>query len=326
MSNKSINTKGLSRQLEDKANKLQDDLASLREKHTQLTDHFDDKSREVHRLQEQLREAEQDADVRDQRLKDQNELLRHEHEVTVRKCESLTTQAQQAVEDLQSKSEEKDLLHSRHDALTAESRTLQRDLSRAQARIQELEESLEDERQHAQDNDRQLRFEAKAEIGRLSERIDNLHREVRDKEGQFATNQDQWESQRRGLQSQKERAEEQAVGLQRTISKLQETEGTLAGRETKLKEALDSEKERHKSEEAILERQVQGLNADVDEKRQALDNLRSDLSQTREDLRISQREQLALEEKVQALEDEVDVLQSGLDEEADKAREEMQAV
>ena len=296
----------------------------LRERHTQLTDQFHDKNREVNRLQEQLREAEQDADVRDQRLKDQNELLRHEHGMTVRKCESLTNQTQQAVRDLQNKSEEKDLLHSRHDALTAESRTLQKDLSRAQVRIQELEESLEDERQHAQDNDHQLRFEAKAEMGRLLEEGDRLHREVEDKESRFATIQDHWESQRRGLLSQKEKAEEQAIGLQRTISKLQETEGTLSGREMKLKEALDSEKQRHESEEAILERQVQQLNTDVDEKRQVLDDLRSDLSQTREDLRVSQREQLALEEKVQALEDEVEVLQNGLDEEADKAREEMQ--
>ena len=252
-------------------------------------------------------------------------MLRHEHEITVRKSESLTAQAQQAVKDLQSKTEEKDLLHSRHDALTAESLNLQKDLSRAQTRVQELEESLEDERQHAQDNDRQLRSEARAEIGRLSDAIDHLHREVEDKESQFATNQDHWESQRRGLESQKERAEEQAVGLQRTISKLQETEGTLSGREMKLKEALDSEKQRHESEEAVLDRQIQQLNADVDEKRQALDDLRSDLSQTREDLRISQREQVTLEEKVQALEDEVDVLQSGLDEEADKAKEEVQA-
>lgn len=325
MSNKSINTKGLSRQLEDKANKLQDDLASLRERHTQLEDRFDDKTREVNRLQEQLREAEQDADVRDQRLKDQNELLRHEHEVTVRKCESLTTQAQQAVKDLQSKSEEKELLHSRHDALTAESQTLQKDLSKTRAKIQELEESLEDERQHAQDNDRQLRSEAKAEIDRLSEEIGSLHRDLEDKDSKLATDQDHWESQRRGLQSQKDRAEEQAAGLQRTISKLQETEGTLSGREMKLKEALESEKQRHKSEEAILEHQVQELNVNVDEKRQALDDLRSDLSQTREDLRISQREHIALEEKVQALEDEVEVLQSGLDEEADKAREEAEA-
>ena len=325
MSNKSINTKGLSRQLEEKANKLQDDLASLRERHTQLDERFDDKMREVNRLQEQLREAEQDADVRDQRLRDQNELLRHEHEVTVRKCESLTTQAEQCVKDLQSKSEEKDLLHSRHDALTAESQTLQRELSKTRVRIQELEESLEDEMQHAQDNDRQLRLEAKTETNRLHEEIERLRHEVEGKEDQFATDRDHWESQRRGLQSQKERAEEQASGLQRTISKLQETEGTLSGREMKLKEALDSEKQRHQSVEAILERQVQELNADVDEKRQALDGLRSDLSQAREDLRISQREQSALEEKVQALEDEVEVLQSGLEEEVDKAREEMRA-
>ena len=266
-----------------------------------------------------------DSEVRDQRLKDQNELLRHEHDIAVRKCESWTTQAQQAIKDLQSKSEEKDLLHSRHDALTAESQTLQKGLSRAQARIQNLEESLEDERQHAQDNDRQLRSEAKAEIGRLSDEIGCLKRELEDEESQIATSQDHWESQRRGLQSQKERVEEQAVGLQRTISKLQETEGTLSGREMKLKEALDSETQRHKSEEAILERQVQELNTDVDEKRQALDDLRSELSQTREDLRISQREHLAFEEKVQALEDEIEILQSGLDDEADKAREEMQA-
>ena len=325
MSNKSINTRGLSRKLEDKANKLQSDLTSLREKHAQLQEHFDDKSRQASKLQEQLRDANQDADVRDQRLKDQNELLHHEHESIVRKCESLTTQAEKAIKDLQSKSEEKDLLHSRHDALTAESQTLQKDLTRAQATVQELEENLEDERQHAQNNDRQLRSEAKIEIVRLSEEVDSLHREIEDKEAQFAAHQDHLESQRRGLQLQKERAEEQAAGLQRTISKLQETEGTLSGREIQLKEALESEKQRHKSEEAVLERQVQELNADVDEKRQALDELRSDLSQTREDLRISQREQVALEDKVQALEDEVEVLQSGLDEEADKAREEMQA-
>lgn len=325
MSNKSINTKGLSRQLEDKANKLQEDLASLREKHALLMEHFDDKSREVSKLQERLRDANQDADVRDQRLKDQNELLRHEHESIVRKCESLTAQTEQTIKDLQSKSEEKDLLHSRHDALTAESQNLQKSLIKAQANVQELEDDLDDERQHAQDNDRQLRSEAKREIDRLSEDIDSLHRELEAKESQLVTDRDHWECQRRALQSQKERAEEQAAGLQRTISKLQETEGTLSDREIKLKEALGSEKQRHNSEVAVLERQIQDLNANVDKKRQALDDLRSDLSQTREDLRISQREQMVFEEKVQALEDEVEVLQSGLDEEADKAREEIQA-
>ncbi|KAL2057771.1 hypothetical protein ABVK25_002155 [Lepraria finkii] len=326
VSNKSFTTRGLSRQLEGKANQLQDELASLRERHVELEERFNDKSREATKLKEKLQEADQDADVRIQRLKDENELLRDEQEASARKTEFLVTQAQEAVKELQTKAEEKDLIHSRHDALTAESQALQKELSKAQATVQELEENLGDERRHAQDNDRQLRAEAKEGIDRLSEQIDSLHRELEDKESQYAADQDHWESQKRGLQSQKERAEEQAAGLQRTISKLQEVEGTLSGREMKLQEALESEKQRHKSEEAVIERQVQELNADIEEKRQTLDELRSELSQTREDLRVSQRDQAAFEEKVQALEDEVDVLQTGLDEEADKARDEINAI
>jgi len=326
MSNKSFTTKGLSRQLEDKANKVQDDLNDLREKHVDLEERFNDKSREVKKLQEQLQDAEQEADVQVQRMRDQHELLQHDHETVVRKCESLTKQVQQATRDLETKSEEKDLLHSRHDALTAESRTLQKDLSRTQSKVQELAGNLQEERQHAENNDRQLRAEAKAEIDRLSEGIDRLQRELEDTESKYATDQDHWESQRRDLQSQKEKALEQAKGLQRTISKLQETEGTLSSRELKLKEALESEKQRHQSEEAVLERQVKDLNADIDEKRRALDDVRTDLSQTREDLGNSQREHVGLEEKAQALEDEVEVLQSSLDEEADKARDEIEAI
>ena len=326
MSNKSFNTKGLSRQLEDKANKLQDDLSILREKHVKLEEHYNEKSREASKLQEKLKEADQDADVRIQRLKDENELLRAQQESAIRKSESLTTQAQEAVKELQTKAEEKDLLHSRHDALTAESQALQKDLTKVRSQVRELEESIDDERQHAQNNDRQLRDEAKRETDRLSEEINSLHRQLEDKESQYAADQDHWESQKRSLQLQKAKADEQASGLERTISKLQEAEGTLSGREMKLQEALESEKQRHASEEAVLDRQVQELNADIEEKRQVLDDLRSELSQTKETLRVSQKDQASLEEKVQALEDEVDVLQNGLDDEADKARAEVDAV
>ena len=326
MSNKSFNNKGLGRLLEEKANKLQDDLSKLREKHVELEERYDDKSREVTRLKDKMQEADQDADIRVQRLKDENESLRHEQTAMTRKCDSLTSQAQEVVKELQRKSEEKDMLHSRHDALTAESQALQRDLSKARMRVEELEVSLGNERQHAQDNDRQLREEAKREIDRLSEHIDSIHRELNDKESQYAADHDHWESQKRSLQSQKDKAEEQAAGLQRTISKLQEAEGTLSGKEVKLQEALESEKQRHRSEEAVLERQLQELAAEIDEKRKALDDLRTDLSETKEELRVSQRDQADLEEKVQALEDEVEVLQSGLEDGNEKAREEIDVV
>ncbi|KAL6720995.1 hypothetical protein ACLMJK_000095 [Lecanora helva] len=326
MSNKSFTTKGLSRQLEDKANKLQDDLGTLREKYADLEQRFDDRSREVTKLQDQLHEAEQDADVRDQRLKDQNELLRHDKEAAVRRCEALSAQLQQATRDLESKSEEKDLLHSRHDALTIESQTLQKELSRARSKAHELDENLENERRFAQENDRRLRSEAKVETDRLSENIHSLERKIQDRETENAAEKDRWEGQRRSLLSQKEKAEEQAKGLQRTIDKLQEVEGTLSGRETKLLEALESEKQRHRSEEASLERQLQDLDADIDGKRRELESVRSDLSQAKEGLRVSQRAQVDFEEKIQALEDEVDVLQNSLDEEGDKARDEIRAL
>lgn len=305
--------------MEDKANKLQIDLTTSRENYAQLEERFGEKSRELRKVQEQINDAAQDADVRVQRLVDENELLRHEHQVCTRKCENLNSQVQQLNKDLRSKIEEKDLLHSRHDALTLESQTLQKEKSKAQSQREEAERSLENERQHALDNDHQLRAEAEAEISQRYEEIDSLRRELEDKESQYAADRDQWESQRRNLLSQKEKADEQAAGLQRTISKLQEAEGTLSGREMKLKEALESEKQRFQSEEDVLGRQIQDLHTDVENKRQMLDDLRAELSNTKEELRVSQRDQ-------QAREDDLEVLQGELDDLDEQATEKINAV
>lgn len=323
LSNKSINTRGLSRQLEEKANKLEIDLTKLREEHTALEERFEDKSREAIRAQEGAIEIQQDAEVQEQRLKDDNELLRHEREVITRKCESLKAQVSQMVKEGQVKADAKDLLHSRHDALTAESQNLQRDLSEAQTQIQELERNLQGERQHSLDNDRQLRTEVKDEINRCSEEIDSLHGKLKDRESQYEVDQDHLESQKRDLESRKIKAEERAAGLQRTVDMLQKTEGTLSGRETKLQEALESEKQRHHREEAVLDRQIKELSVNISEKRHALEDLRSEVSGTKEELRVSKRDQTALEEKIEALEDEVEVLQSGLDEEVERATDEV---
>lgn len=329
MSNKSINTKGLSRQLEEKVNKLQDELTDTREKHAQLqTVHGDleERSRAVERKEREFQDHKQDAGVGDRKLKEQNEVLRGEQESLAQKCQNLNDQLQRAIEDLQAKSEEKDLLHSRHDALTSESQQLQKDLVRAQALVAELEHSLADEKEHAEDNDRQLRSEAQNEIQRLSTEVEGLHRDVERTDTQSASKEDLWKSERRSLETQKEKAEEKALGLQRTINKLQETEGTLSSREMQLQEALESERQRHENEEAVLERRAQDMTAEIEEKRQTLADLRSSLSESNDDLRISQRDQADLEEKIQALEDEVEVLQTGLDEESEKAKEDLDAL
>ncbi|KAL8726900.1 MAG: hypothetical protein Q9166_006389 [cf. Caloplaca sp. 2 TL-2023] len=301
MSNKSFSTKGLNRQLEEKAQELQTELGDLRDKGSRF---------------------EQEAKRQETRLRDENGDLRQRLETIEQRCNSLTAQLHEITKSLQRKSEEKDFLHSRHDALTAESQSLLKELTRTQGKIKELETSLDTERSHALENDRQLREKAENEIRQLLDEVNSLQRESEDRDSQQAAEQDLWESQRRGLESERDRASEQAAGLQRTINKLQESEGTLSGREQKLQEALESEKQRHESQEASLKRDLEGLDADISDKRKQLADLRSELSRVNEELRVSKRNEATFEEKVQALEDEVNVLQDSLDEEAARAKDE----
>ena len=301
MSNKSFNSKGLTRQLEEKIKALQEEIIELQNKGTK---------------------SQQEAHKEMYRIEDENGDLHQRLEAVNQKCNALTTQLAEATKDLERKSEEKELLHTRHDTLTVESKGLQRDLTRSQACVKDLEADLEAERSHALENDRQLREEAEDEIRQLSNEVNSLQRELDEKNNQYAAEKDHWESQRRGLESDRDRANEQRTGLQRTINKLQETEGTLSGREHKLQEALESEKQRHESQEASLKRDLENLNADIGEKRKQLADSRSELARVNEELRVSKRNEATLEEKLQALEDEVNVLQDSLDEEAARAKNE----
>ena len=316
MANKSLNTKGLSRQLEEKANRLQTEVHDLKRDHSQLQSSSEDKARRIIKLEEALQNHEQDADVQHQKLQDRHDLLKHEHEATVRRCESLNTQLQQTIRDLQNKSEEKDLLHTRHDALTTESQGLQKDVNKARAHILELETNLQDEREHAEDNDRQLQSDAKAQHDQLSAKISALQRQLDDQHDRIAAERDQWKSQQRDLESQKARVDEQLVGLQRTIDKLHESEGTLSGKEMRLQEALESEKQRHQSEETMLESRIQELKDDVEEKRQEIEEIRSEWSQAKENLRVSEREREDLETENGKLDDEIVMLQDQLEDDA----------
>lgn len=310
--------RGLHKQHEEKLNKQLAELSDLQEAHQSLRNRFEDKSIELKSTKENTSRAIQDAEIKMQQQKDENRKLKQQIESLVKNGESLTSQLQQVNEELREKAEEKELLRSRHDALTAESQALQQEYSNAKALINSLEQNLEDEKHHSL-NDRELRNKVADEINRLSEDIEALHRQLRDKESQYAADKDHWEAQRKALLLQKQKSDEQAAGLQRTIEKLEEAEGTLSGREMKLKEALESEKQRFQSEEAILNRQIQDLNYNLNEKRQKLEDIRSELSVAKEEARVAQRDQAELEEKVETLEDDIEVLQSDFDEEVERA-------
>lgn len=325
MANKSLTTKGLGRQIEEKANKLEDELTSLREEYVKLQSQSENQGREIKRLRDAVQQAHQDSEVREQKLKDVNELLRNERDIASRKAGSSADQVQATIKDLQRKTEERDLLQTRHDALTTESQSLQTDLSKCNSELTQAQHALQKERQHSVENELALRNEAKEKVESFSRAMDNLERDLEDERSNSAINEERWKDQKRDLQLQKDKAEQKAQGLQRTVDKLQESEGTLSGREMKLQEALESEKERHLGEEGLWDRQIRELQENLDDKRQTLDETRSEVLRLTEQLRLGIREQAASEEKIQALEDEVDVLQIGLDEEAQRARQDIDA-
>ncbi|KAK5061200.1 hypothetical protein LTR84_007742 [Exophiala bonariae] len=324
IANKSFTTKGLSRQLEEKANKLDDDFQDLQERYEALQGELESKSDAEKQLRERVRELEKEGASETRKIHQELELSQQQRDTLERKLSNMAKQLETAERDLQEKTDEKELLQSRHDALTKESAELQKDLVRSQKAVRELEQSLEEERHQSAKNDNLLRTQHKNELDLLNEQIDSLHRDVNRKENEHAADLEEWEALRSSLESASQKAEEKAKGLQRTVDKLYDSQGTLSGRETKLQEAMESETQRHLREEKILSKQIQELQQDLATKRQATEDSRNELNNAREELRISIREQASLKEKVLELEDEIEILQADIEQEHEMAQMQQQ--
>ncbi|KAJ5046493.1 uncharacterized protein L3040_003736 [Drepanopeziza brunnea f. sp. 'multigermtubi'] len=325
IANKSMTSKGFSRQVQEKTRRLQDDLEELREIHAKLEHDHADKTREAKKLQEKIEDFKQDAEVKEQKLKDKLESVQNENISTVRERDSLSKRVESLQNEVHQKSDEKNLLQIRHDALTTESAGLQRDLARLQKTIKDLEEKLDHEKTLALDNERQVRDSYKSELDRLNDENENLQAAMKDRETLYRESDKGWSRELEKLQSQKDMVEDRAANLQRTIDRLQEAEGNLSTKESKLQQALESEKERHQSQEAVLNRQISELNDDLQTRRQEFDEVRVELQNVKEELRLSQREHRFLSEKVEGLEDEVEILQTSLDDESEQANQEIAA-
>ena len=315
MANKSFSTKGLSRQVEEKVDKLEDLLEALQERYEQSQSELERSSGTEKELQERLRHLEKEgtSDAR----KSQNDLLfaQQQRDTFERKFHNMSKHAEDLENELHVKSDEKNLLQTRHDALTTESAQLQKDVQKARKSIQELENALDEERHKSAQQDNLLRSQHQHEVDLFNEQIDSLHRDVNQRENDHAADIEEWEGKRREIESARARAEDKAHGLQRTVDKLQDAQGTLSGRDMRLHDAQESEKQRHSHEEKVLFKQIEELNNDLATKRIAAETSRAELNNAREELRISIREQHALKEKANELEEEIEVLQADMEQE-----------
>ncbi|KAK4032655.1 hypothetical protein C8A01DRAFT_20296 [Parachaetomium inaequale] len=341
MANKSVVTKGLSRQVEEKIARLQSEADRARQECASLEEERSAQQKEMDGMRAKLKEAREERDSSERirlsleaRVDEEHGSWRKEMEDTRRQLKearlerdsaehirlTLESKLEQAQADLNMRNDEKALLQTRHDALTNESISLQREVSKLKQSVNELEDSLEQERQHALGIEQDIRNQFRSEIERLNDEISDLQAECRERDNLYDNDSEKWEAERHNLEAERDRAEERAAGLQRTIDKLRDTEGALSGKETKLQEALQSEAERHKKDEAILRTQIDQLQQDLSSRQDMLEDLRNELLTVRDELRQSQLDCEAQREKVEALEDEVEILQATIDEESEKAR------
>lgn len=307
MANKSVVTKGLSRQIEEKVARLQEELDQSGQEYATLEKEHNKVVQENSSLQSAVKE------------------LRKSQERFDRERDSLSTRIEELEADLNDRTNEKNILQSRHDSLLSESKSLQSEIEKLEGECQELEEGLAEEREHALGIEKDIRGQYKAEMDRLNDEISDLQAEIREKDNLYDNDSEKWETDKQNLESERKRAEEKAAGLQRTIDRLKEVEGNISDTESKLQIAIQSETERHRSEEGLLTRQIEDLQDALETRQTLLTNLRNELSAVRDELRQTQIEHQAQTRKVAALEDEVDVLQTTLDDEQSAGRYEAEA-
>ncbi|KAM0394130.1 hypothetical protein ACHAO7_003283 [Fusarium culmorum] len=307
MANKSVVTKGLSRQIEEKVARLQEELDQSGQEYATLEKEHNKVVQENSSLQSAIKE------------------LRKSQERFDRERDSLSTRIEELEADLNDRTNEKNILQSRHDSLLSESKSLQSEIEKLEGECQELEEGLAEEREHALGIEKDIRGQYKAEMDRLNDEISDLQAEIREKDNLYDNDSEKWETDKQNLESERKRAEEKAAGLQRTIDRLKEVEGNISDTESKLQIAIQSETERHRSEEGLLTRQIEDLQDALETRQTLLTNLRNELSAVRDELRQTQIEHQAQTRKVAALEDEVDVLQTTLDDEQSAGRYEAEA-
>ena len=192
MSNKSVVTKGLSRQIEEKAARLQQELDKSGEEYATLEEDLAKVNQKNGRLCLEIEELRQEQGS-DEKIKElEMELL--------------------------AKADEKDLLQSRHDAITRKSASLQDEVTKLGKEVKDLESSLAEEREHALEIKKDVREQYLGEIEQLNSEISDLQAEIRERDQLYDHDSEKWQAEKQTLESERDRADE---GHKRQIDDLE---------------------------------------------------------------------------------------------------------
>lgn len=323
MVNNSMTTKGFTHQIEENANRIRDELKKSREEYDLLNKKYMESLQVYQDSKNAIDELKMDNQLVEQKYIERIELVSKEKETAIRERNSLFSSYEKCQNDFRKLLDEKNEIHIRFDTLTNESASLQRELDRYCKMKNELEVALDQEKSLGLKNERDVKNEYQSKINHLVDKLEDMKARFEEKERIYGSDFETWTNEKRNLEKQKDIIEEKAAGLQRTINRLQETEGNLSSKEAKLQEALKIETDRHHNQETNLNRQINELNGELFKQQQSLADANLELTKAREELRLSQREQKQLAEKAEGLEDEVEVLQANLDEETEEFNKEI---
>ena len=307
---------------EEKARQAEQGSKVLQEKHESLCQRYDEKIRQLEKLESQLASAKKDAEDCKKGSFDQLDTHRQWEESRVRTQASLESRVQILTEQLQAKTDEKILLQTRHDALTTESEDLQSEVTRLRVADTRLRSEIERMKETASERARLLEEESESTKRRLISETTRIQANLDSKREELASEEDKWKAKHGELKSHNHVLEEKVKGLERMVDKLQEAVETRPDHETLLHIAINGERERYAAEERAQARQVDDLQADLAQERRDLDQARSELFRIKEELLMSVQGAEDSNQKLQALDDEILVLQSALDETVDRAKDE----
>jgi len=311
--NKSFSFKSRVSERDEARKGMQQELATLKQEYDDLHEMHEEKIRDCERLEMRLTEVGGEFDGEAQALQDKLDVLQHERDVAVKAQKELEGEVRKVKSELHNVTSETELLQHRHDALTSEGSTLQRDIAKLKANIREAQSALQHEREAAAANEQTLREEWKADSDRLTEALERASAAMEERRQQTERLVADWNLEKRQLQARAEKAEVMARSLQNTIDQLRQMEQGLQGKEAKVHQAFHDERERHHAAEKALNRQIKDLQEEIEARKGTLEAKISELNGAREELRQSKKGEKALEEKIRLLDDEIEVLSAQLE-------------
>ena len=305
--------------LEERIHSLENELQCSNCECEKLQTRLAEKHHELDDTQRQKQREGRDAADREQELLDKIRLIQNDNEA----IKGQLSDTRKLQRDLQATMEEKAFLQSRHHALTVESQSTQRDLIECRRELAQLRQELARARRSNEDIELDKKTGANEKVAQLSQDIRTLHKQLDQERQESKAMTEDLRQHLQDVSSQRDKAEQKTVTLQRTIGQLEQGEKRYSDRQLEIQEAAASERRRSAGEEARQASRIKEIEASYDEARTLLEQARSEAKQAQEELDSHLRNQSTLDGRVQALEDEIDVLQGALEDDACIARTEI---